>query len=95
MTSYSAGCTFVGKQVLHGKSSLEQRYRERYSSRAAMGTLTFSNIQVQALDRQVAIVTGNWHLERSVEAGGAVGGIFSLVWQLSGRRWKIVLDHTA
>ncbi len=95
MTSYAADCTFVGQQVLHGKDALERRYRERYGSRAAMGTLTFSNIEVKPLDTQIAVVTGNWHLERPAGAGGAAGGIFSLVWQLREGRWRIVLDHTA
>ncbi|MBV8550942.1 MAG: nuclear transport factor 2 family protein [Acidobacteriaceae bacterium] len=94
MRSYAEDCIFVGKQVLHGKAALRDRYEKAYSSRAAMGKLTFSNLNIRPLDGNVAVVTGEWRLERSPAAGGVAGGVFSLVWQLKDARWQIVLDHT-
>ena len=92
--SYADDCVFVGKEMLQGKAALQQRYEKAYPSHAAMGTLTFANLAVRQLDQRVAIVTGEWHLDRNKTAGGPVGGIFSLVWQLRGGKWRIVLDHT-
>ena len=92
--TYADDCTFVGKRVLHGKGQLLARYRARYATGAAMGHLSFGDLEVKRVDDRVAIVTGTWHLERSAKAGGPVGGIFSLVWQRQSGRWRIILDHT-
>jgi uncharacterized protein (TIGR02246 family) len=92
--TYAPNCTFVGKQILHGRSQLLARYRESYASPAAMGKLSFTNLDVQLLDESVAIATGNWHIERPASAGGPVAGVFSLVWQLQDGNWRIVLDHS-
>jgi uncharacterized protein (TIGR02246 family) len=94
LETYAINCTFVGKQILHGRSQLLARYRKSYSSPQAMGTLSFSNLAIEALDNQIAIATGNWHIDRSAAAGGPVAGVFSLVWHLQNGRWRIVLDHT-
>jgi uncharacterized protein (TIGR02246 family) len=93
--TYAYNCTFVGREILHGRTQLLARYRKSYASPAAMGKLSFSNVTVKQLDDQVAIATGNWHIDRSARAGGPVGGVFSLVWQLQNGNWRIVLDHTA
>lgn len=92
--TYAPDCTFVGKQILHGRAQLLERYRKAYASRATMGTLSFSNLAIRPLDNRVAVATGNWHIDRPATAGGPVGGVFSLVWQLQGGKWRIVLDHT-
>ncbi len=95
LQTYADDCIFVGKKITVGKTALRQRYETAYPSRAAMGTLTFSNLKIRLLDNTVAVVTGEWHLERSATAGGPVGGLFSLVWRLRSGRWEIVLDHTS
>jgi len=92
--TYAEDCMFVGKNILHGRAQLLARYRKSYASPAAMGKLSFSNLSIRPLDQQVAIATGQWHIDRPVNAGGPVGGIFSLVWQLRSDQWRIVLDHT-
>ena len=92
--TYAPNCIFVGKQVLHGRSQLLARYRTSYKSPAAMGKLSFANLVVEPLDDKIAIATGNWHIDRPASAGGPVGGIFSLVWQLQNGDWRIVLDHS-
>jgi uncharacterized protein (TIGR02246 family) len=92
--TYAEDCTFVGKNILHGRAQLLARYRKSYASPAAMGKLSFSNLSIRPLDQQVAIATGQWHIDRPMSAGGPVGGIFSLVWQLRSDHWRIVLDHT-
>lgn len=92
--TYSVNCTFVGKQILRGRSQLLARYRTLYPSPAAMGKLSFSNLDVEPLDEEIAITTGKWDLDRPTSAGGPVGGVFSLVWRIQDGRWRIVLDHT-
>ena len=95
VTTYADDCIFVGKTVTHGRAQLLDRYQKTYSSRAAMGHLTFSSLAVQLLDPDVAVVTAVWHLDRTTEGGGPVGGLFSLVFHRQDGAWKIALDHTS
>jgi uncharacterized protein (TIGR02246 family) len=96
VATYDEQCTLVGKEITHvTRAQVLAHYREKYPNAAAMGKLNFSNISVQTIDPQVAVVTGQWRLERSPAAGGPVGGVFSLVIQLRGGVWRIVLDHTS
>src|SRR6186713_658092 len=42
--------TFIGKDVVHGgTAAILDRYRRRYPTREAMGTLSFSEIEVRPL----------------------------------------------
>jgi ketosteroid isomerase-like protein len=93
--------TFVGNSVNKGYEPILKRYKANYTSAAQMGTLTFSNLQVRLLPGscgavEYAVVTGNFHLERT-QKGAATkdDGIFSLVWHKGPDGWKIVLDHTS
>ena len=69
-------------------------YKRNYSSRASMGTLTFSELEVHPLSDTFAVCIGKYHLERSKKDGGPADGLFSLVLQKTDDGWKIVLDHT-
>lgn len=93
--AYSPECIFVGKLITRGRAQLLARYQKRYPTRDAMGHLTFSALDVHFLTAEVAIVTGEWHLERSGAGGSPVGGLFSLVFHREGKDWKIALDHTS
>ncbi len=95
VTTYAEDCTFVGKQMLHGRSELLARYKKAYPSAESMGKLSFENLAVRQLDEHIAIATGEWHIERTDTSGGAIGGVFSLVLQLHNGLWRIVLDHTS
>lgn len=95
MQGYAENCIFVGKPILHGKSQLEARYQKLYPSPDAMGKLSFQNLAIHQLDHAVAIVTGNWNLDRPASSGGIVGGVFSLVFQREKGNWRIILDHTS
>jgi uncharacterized protein (TIGR02246 family) len=93
VTTYADDCIFVGKQIARGREQLIARYQKSYPTREAMGHLSFSALEVHLLTPEVAIVTGEWHIERSGAAGN-VGGLFSLVFQRKVNEWKIKLDHT-
>ena len=87
--------TFVGKSITRGHGKVLARYLESYPTREKMGTLTFSEVEVQLLCEGYASVIGRWRLERTAEAGGNTGGIFTLLFRRTGKGWKIVLDHTS
>jgi uncharacterized protein (TIGR02246 family) len=95
VSTYAEECIFVGKQMLQGRSKLLARYQKTYPSPESMGRLTFQNLTVHQLDEQVATAVGEWHIDRPSASGGPIGGIFSLVLQLRGGAWQIVLDHTS
>lgn len=93
--------TFIGAEVRHGYQPILRRYLDAYSSRAQMGTLTFSDVAVRLLPAscgaaEYAVVTGRFHLDRSQKGSAKKDdGIFSLVWHKGPGGWKIVLDHTS
>ena len=87
--------TFIAKTISRGYQPILERYRKSYSSRAAMGTLDFSEITVRMLGGDHAMATGRYHLTRTAEGGGDASGIFSLVFEREAQGWKIILDHTS
>jgi ketosteroid isomerase-like protein len=93
---YAPLCTLVGTEITETtRSQVLAHYREKYPSRGAMGKLTFSDVSIHLLNKDAATVTAHWHLDRDAKSGGPAGGVFSLVCQLSGHGWQIVLDHTS
>lgn len=85
---------FVGHTVSRGYREMLDRYRKSYPTPAAMGTLSFSELDVVLLDARFATATGNFHLERAPAGGGNADGIFSLVFEKTPDGWKIIRDHT-
>ena len=102
MQSYedSPETTFVGGDIHKGYQQILERYRQRYTSRAVMGTLRFSDLEVRLLPPsagkvEYAVVTGRFHLARTARGPAQKDdGIFSLVWRKDPSGWKIILDHT-
>jgi uncharacterized protein (TIGR02246 family) len=96
MKSYedSPQTTFVGQKVEYGYANILARYKRLYATRDAMGKLAFTNLAIRVLDSNYAVVTGNFHLDRSTVAGGNADGIFSLILKKEPEGWKIILDHT-
>lgn len=92
---YAEDCTFVGKEIAKGRDKVLARYKKRYPTTAAMGKLTFQNLEVREIGERIALVTGEWHLDRPASAGGNTGGVFSLVMKDVDDEWRIVLDHTS
>jgi ketosteroid isomerase-like protein len=85
---------FITHQVFRGFSGLLDEYKRDYPTKAAMGTLTYSDLEVHPLDENFAIVFGKYRLERGKKDGGNAEGLFSLVVENTDSGWKIVLDHT-
>ena len=86
---------FVGaKNISRGYAEMLARYRRQYPTRAAMGTLAFSGLEVQPLDEHFVTVTGKFHLARTAEGGGDASGSYLLVVEKTPQGWKIVRDVT-
>ena len=97
MDSYekSGDTAYVGAEPVKGYNAILARYRSRYPDRAAMGHLSFSDLDVRLVAPNLAIVVGRFALARAPEAGGPASGIFTLVARKSATAWKIIHDHTS
>ncbi|MGC9946027.1 MAG: SgcJ/EcaC family oxidoreductase [Bryobacteraceae bacterium] len=88
--------TFMGREVVRGGvQAVLSRYRKAYPTRENMGTLSFSNIDVRMLAPDIALVTGEFHLERTVAGGGNAAGKYTLILRKTPAGWKIIHDHTS
>ena len=86
---------FVTHQVFRGVEGMLNEYHHNYPTKAAMGTLGFSELEVHSLDENFAVVLGKYHLDRGKKEGGPADGIFSLVFEKTDQGWKIIVDHTS
>ena len=92
----SPATTFVGKEVTRGGTqAVLDRYRRAYPTPEAMGTLTFSEIEVRSLGEGFALALGKFSLKRSPAGGGDASGRFTLVLHKTKSGWKIIHDHTS
>jgi len=85
---------FITHQVSRGYTGMVDEYRHDYPTKAAMGTLAFSDLEVRPLDDNFAVLIGKYHLERGKKDGGNAEGLFSLVFEKTDQGWKIIIDHT-
>jgi ketosteroid isomerase-like protein len=85
---------FITHQVSRGFAGLLDEYKRDYPTRAAMGTLSFTELEVRPLDDNFAVCIGRYHLERGKKEGGAAEGLFSLTFEKTDKGWKIIIDHT-
>jgi ketosteroid isomerase-like protein len=91
--SRSEETVFVsGDEVTRGWQKVLDRYKKKYSDRAKMGTLTFSNLEITPLSNDSAVVLGSWELKR---ASDKPHGRFTLIFRRFPEGWKIVHDHTS
>ena len=89
----SASTVFVSEdKITRGWETVRERYRVKYSDRAKMGTLRFSEIEVTMLSPDAAFVLGRWRLKR---ANDEPHGRFTLIFKRLPEGWRIVHDHTS
>lgn len=82
-----------GGNIRRGWEATLAAYRTRYvEGDAKMGTLSFSDLEVQPLGAEAAVVLGHWALRDTPQAGH---GVFSLVFTESDDRWAILHDHSS
>ena len=89
----STSTVFVSEdEVGRGWETVRDRYRIKYSDRAKMGTLNFSDIEVTMLSPDAAAVLGRWRLKR---ANDEPHGRFTLIFKHLPEGWRIVHDQTS
>jgi uncharacterized protein (TIGR02246 family) len=85
---------FMGSPIDKGYAAMVARYHKAFPTREKMGTLTFSEVEVQPLDERFATVTGRFHLERTSAGGGNADGYYLLVMEKTVGGWKAIRDAT-
>jgi ketosteroid isomerase-like protein len=81
-----------GDSVTHGWQTTLDRYKKNYNSREKMGTLKFSDLEINVISRDAAVVLGSWSLTRTSDNPK---GKFTLVFRKFKEGWRIVHDHTS
>ncbi|MEC8554804.1 MAG: nuclear transport factor 2 family protein [Planctomycetota bacterium] len=81
-----------GGKTHRGWKTTRDRYKKNYPDAATMGKLTFSDLEVEMLGEDAALMLGRWHLKRAKPAQGN----FSLIWRcFDDHKWLIVHDHSS
>jgi ketosteroid isomerase-like protein len=89
----SASTIFISEDTIRrGWQTVRDRYRKKYSSRAKMGTLAFSDLEITLLSSDSAMASGRWKLNR---ANDQPHGRFTLILRRLPEGWRIVYDHTS
>ena len=83
---------FVGTDVTRGWTKVRDRYKAKYDSRAKMGTLVFSDLDLRPVGNLDVIVTGAWKLTREADTPH---GRFTLIFHRRPEGWRIVYDHSS
>ena len=83
---------FVSSRVTRGWQPTLDNYKRSYPTKEAMGTLTFSDLEVTVLSNDAAVVLGSWSLQR---ANDNPKGKFTLIFRKLKEGWRIVHDHTS
>ena len=58
-----------------------------------MGKVVFSEVDVEMLGKNGAVVRGRWELTMS--DGKQMGGLYTLIFKQFKDGWKIIHDHTS
>lgn len=80
-----------GGNVVRGWQGTLNRYLNTYSSAEKMGHLDFTDLEVQPLAPDAAVVYGRWKLTRSADTPS---GLFTLIFRNFGDGWVIISDTT-
>lgn len=89
----SPNTEFVGgDSITRGWQQVLDRYKQKYDSREKMGTLTFTDLEINVLSPDAALVLGRWRLKR---ANDEPHGTFTLLLRKTKAGWRIVHDHTS
>jgi beta-aspartyl-peptidase (threonine type) len=86
--------TFMsGGTVTRGWQATLDRYKARYQGKGQeMGTLTFSDLEIEVFDADHALARGRWKV---VKSNTAPNGLFTLILVRKPEGWRIVHDHTS
>jgi uncharacterized protein (TIGR02246 family) len=84
---------FSGRERQQGWEAALARYEKRYRAEGKeMGKLSFSDLEIQVLSPDFALVKGRWLVEMKKENPD---GLFTLVMKKTNQGWLIAHDHTS
>ena len=84
---------FIGKNgKTYGWQPTLDNYKKSYPNKEKMGILSFSNIEVENINKEYAFVTGAWKLTRISDE---LKGYYSLLFRKIKAKWLIVADHSS
>lgn len=81
-----------GGRINTGWQPTLEGYLSRYPDRATMGELAFTDLDIDILDADDALVFGRWALQRETDRPN---GLFTLHFRKIDGDWLIVSDHTS
>ena len=82
-----------GANAAQGWKALKERYQKAYQADGKeMGKLKFTDLNVEMLAADAALVRGKWEVTMSKET---VGGWFTLIVKKFPTGWKVTHDHTS
>lgn len=81
-----------GDSVTRGWQPTLDRYKKNYDTKAKMGELAFTDLEVNVLSKDAAVVLGSWSLKREKDNPK---GKFTLIFRRVKEGWRIVHDHTS
>ncbi len=89
----SPNMTFVsGNNVTKGWQPTLERYKKSYDTRAKMGVLSFTDLEITITSKESAVVLGRFTLVREMDKPT---GLFTLNFRKFKDGWKIIIDHTS
>lgn len=89
----SPNTEFVGgDSITRGWQQVLDRYKKNYDSREKMGALMFSDLEINVLSKDAALVLGRWRLKRATDEPH---GTFTLLFRKTRAGWRIVHDHSS
>lgn len=84
---------YSGKDIKQGWQATYDRYKAKYQAPGQeMGKLKFSDLEVDLLTAEQALVRGRWKLDRKADT---FEGLFTLVMRKFPEGWRVVHDHTS
>ena len=81
-----------GKSVSRGWQAALDGYKRGYDTKEKMGTLSFSELEIDVLSKKSAVVIGRFTLVRKKDKPT---GIFTLTFRKVKGDWRIIVDHTS
>lgn len=89
----SPNTEFVGgDSITRGWQQVLDHYKKKYDTREKMGVLTFSDLVINMVSKDAALVLGRWRLKR---ANDEPHGTFTLLFRKTKAGWRIVHDHSS
>jgi len=76
----------------YGWENTKTRYQKSYPDKAAMGTLTFSDVDITILSDDAACIFGRWTLHYPDKKRS---GLYTLIMRKFEEGWRIVHDHSS